>query len=196
MGYYQEPRISKAVFFWKCFSTPWRMPHSKSIANNTIQVPQKDVHASSSFANIIFLILLHFRENRLSNYFFNESFSVWSFWNVIFQIDSTILPSIVYFSGKLFAFIIPGKVKHFMTSKSLILVLSRQLPKWSHYLEWIFQTSQGLPLLGFSSVLFYWIQNSTEADSYIIFFFMFFSFYFKRCCGMTCWCNFNDKLYI
>lgn len=69
--------------------------HSKSRANNPIHVPQKDENTSSSFANITFLILLHFRENRLSNYFFNESDSVWSFWNVIFQIDSTILPSIV-----------------------------------------------------------------------------------------------------
>lgn len=53
--------------------------HSKSTANNTIQVPPDDGNTPSSFANITVLILFHFRENSLSNCFFNESVSVWRF---------------------------------------------------------------------------------------------------------------------
>lgn len=30
MGCYQEPRISRTVFFWKCFSSPWWMPIARA----------------------------------------------------------------------------------------------------------------------------------------------------------------------
>lgn len=39
MWYFQEPRISKPVFFWKCFSLACWM-HSKSLGNKTIQASQ------------------------------------------------------------------------------------------------------------------------------------------------------------
>lgn len=69
---------------WEMLFFTMMNTHSKSIANNTIQVTQWDVNTSPSSNITTFFSLLHIREKSLSNYFFNELVSVWSFWKCYF----------------------------------------------------------------------------------------------------------------
>ena len=127
------------------------------------------MNTSSSFANIAtfwFSFILGNKKNPIISLMTQLLYG--AFENVIFQIDSTILSQLCNLVVSFLHSSYLGRSSILWPQKSLILVLYRQLSRCSHYLEWLFQLSQGLLLLGFSNVFIYWILNPIEAAFIIV----------------------------